>query len=152
MELCIRKVPKHFKKLISYENNSKFRNHFFLLGCANGFCRKPYECHCNEGWEGILCDQRNQKTSNFQVLFAITLFNRFILILHKSNIKQIVLYFSCLPQLYLWTMSNARNVPVSHKQILRFLVKYFPNFEIFFYPNMYFPICITLRTQPKIEK
>lgn len=83
MELCIRKVPKHFKKLISYENNSKFRNHFFLLGCANGFCRKPYECHCNEGWEGILCDQRNQKTSNFLVLFAITLFNRFIVILHR---------------------------------------------------------------------
>ena len=29
-----------------------------LPGCMNGYCKKSFECHCNDGWTGLFCNQR----------------------------------------------------------------------------------------------
>ena len=39
-------------------------------GCKNGFCRKPWECRCNDGWTGFLCDQSKAK---FKIYLIITI-------------------------------------------------------------------------------
>lgn len=31
-------------------------------GCVNGTCNRPWECNCQKGWGGMLCNERNYAT------------------------------------------------------------------------------------------
>jgi len=32
---------------------------FAYPGCVHGTCHRPWECNCEPGWGGMLCDQGN---------------------------------------------------------------------------------------------
>jgi hypothetical protein len=71
-----------------------------MPGCVNGFCNRTFECNCNVGWHGMLCDKRTYlqywQSIRLVSLIISVILNSMLTMIGKSKINKKTTLIYCL--------------------------------------------------------